>query len=69
MNSKETTEVMHLLADTLRVAFSIAGIPIPNQIEPERDANALANAIRKSALDEARGIINGIPNDHPTPAN
>ena len=68
MNKKETTEVMSLFADTLRIMFNIAGLPVPEQIEPEREAAALANAIRWNTLDEVRGIINRVPNDYPTKA-
>lgn len=65
MNNKETTEVMNLLADTLRIVFNIAGLPIPEQIDPEREALALANAIREATLKEAHSVIGSIPANYP----
>ena len=65
MNKTETTEVMHLMADTLRNIFAIAGVPIPEQLEPERDALVLADAIRGASLREALSVVGSIPANYP----
>lgn len=69
MNKSETTDVMHAFADCLRILYKDAGIEIPAEFYPEKEAERLKLVLlgyKKYPCGCFAGVGSGVPAECPT---